>query len=332
MSAVDVIKQNLDVEKILEYYDAKEVRHYGSYIRCCCPIHKGDNPTAFVMQKEKGLWSCKTGDCGDGDVFILVQQMEGINFIESVNKVAEILGINIENLEIVQKKDELKKELEEFRKYINNKKKDNKEFDEFELNVETKTVKKFRNFKEETLKHFGLLYVKEIELEKKAGGTFTMRERLAIPIIVNGITVGYSLRKLKASDNPKWFHAPHTIETGEILYNLENCTEDEPIIVCEGMFDVWAWYEAGFKNVVCTFGAHLSDKQYRLLLKTGKDVIWSYDNDSAGIIARDKATKQFKYKANQWYIDLPEGKDPCDCEREQLQELHKNKVRILEWK
>ena len=36
MSAVEIIKANLDVEKILDYYNAKGIAHYGDFIRCCC--------------------------------------------------------------------------------------------------------------------------------------------------------------------------------------------------------------------------------------------------------------------------------------------------------
>ena len=105
MSAVEIIKANLDVEKILEHYNAKGIAHYGDFIRCCCPIHNGDNPTAFVMNTEKGLWSCKTNDCGDGDIFTLVEKMEDMNFPQAVQKVAEILGIDINDMVIVQRKD-----------------------------------------------------------------------------------------------------------------------------------------------------------------------------------------------------------------------------------
>lgn len=327
MSAVEIIKANLDVEKILDYYNAKGIAHYGDFIRCCCPIHNGDNPTAFVMNTEKGLWSCKTNDCGDGDIFTLVEKMEDMNFPQAVQKVAEILGIDINNMVIVQRKDSYQKELEEFRKYINAKRK-KKEITEFSLDTEVKQVKKFRNFKPETLKHFELGYVSEVELEKKSGGYFQMYERLVIPIYQNGVKVGVSLRKMRAQDNPKWFHAPHTMETGQIIYNIDNCIEDAPIIVCEGMFDVWGWYEAGYTNAVCTFGAHVTKEQYRMLLRTGKDLIWSFDGDVAGINATKSAIEMFKYKATQWVINFEEGQDPGNCEIEVLQNLYKNKEKV----
>ena len=325
MDAVSVIKQNIDVEKILRHYNV-DFKYFGDYIRCACPIHNGDNPTAFVIN-EDFLWSCHTGGCGAGDVFTFVEQMEDLDFPKAVKKVAEILEIDIENLIIAERKNDYLKEVEKFLKYIKSKRKKRK-LNEYIPRAELTQVRSFRNFNEKTLQKFELKYTKEIELDKKDGGTFKLYERLVIPIYVNEVQIGVSIRKIRAKDNPKWFHAPHTMETGNILYNIDNCKNDSEIIVCEGMFDVWSWYEAGF-NAVCTFGAHLSEEQYRMLLRTGKNIIWCYDGDNAGLEATKKAVQMMKYKTNQWVIHLPEGADPGNCSSDDLKELYKQKERIL---
>lgn len=325
MDAVSVIKQNIDVEKILRHYNV-DFKYFGDYIRCACPIHNGDNPTAFVIN-EDFLWSCHTGGCGAGDVFTFIEQMEDLDFPKAVKKVAEILEIDIENLIIAERKNDYLKEVEKFLKYIKSKK-EKKTLNEYVPKAELTQVRSFRNFDEKTLQKFELKYAKEIELDKKDGGTFKLYERLVIPIYVNEVQIGVSIRKIRAKDNPKWFHAPHTMETGNILYNIDNCKNDSEIIVCEGMFDVWSWYEAGF-NAVCTFGAHLSEEQYRMLLRTGKNIIWCYDGDNAGLEATKKAIQMMKYKTNQWVIHLPEGADPGNCSPDDLRELYKQKERIL---
>lgn len=331
MDAVSVIKDNIDVEKVLGYYNV-DYKYYGDYIRCACPIHNGDNPTAFVVN-EDFLWSCHTGGCGAGDVFTFVELMEDIDFPKAVRKIAEILDIDINNLIIAERKNDYMKEVDKFLKYIKSKKK-KKNLGEYTPKAELSQVKSFRSFDENTLKYFGLKYAKEIELERKApkegeSKTFKLYERLIIPIYIKKVKVGISIRKIRAKDNPKWFHAPPTIETGNILYNIDNCEDAKEIIVCEGIFDVWKWYEAGFKNTVCTFGAHLSEEQYRMLLRSGKDIIWSYDGDSAGLEATKKAIEKMRYKANQWVVHLPEGADPGNCTSEQLITLYNEKERVL---
>jgi len=326
MNAVDVIKENIDVEKILNYYNI-DFNYHGDYIRCKCPIHGGDNPTAFVVN-DKFLWSCHTGDCGNGDIFTFIEKMEDVDFTSATKKLAEILDVDINGLIIAERKNDSRKDLENFLKYISSKKK--KEVDVYTPKAELTQVKSFRKYKRSTLEHFELMYAKEIELEKKSGGVFKLYERLYIPIYQEGKLIGASLRKIRAKDNPKWFHTPPTIKIGNILYNKDNINStDEYIIVVEGIFDVWSWYEAGFENIVCTFGAHLTEEQYRLLLRLGKDIIWCYDGDTAGIIATKEAVKKMRNKVTQWVITLPEGADPGNCTSEELQLYFDKRERII---
>jgi len=41
-----------------------------------CPVHKGDNPNAFVVNLKKNLWYCFTRCRGGGDVIELVRRLE----------------------------------------------------------------------------------------------------------------------------------------------------------------------------------------------------------------------------------------------------------------
>ena len=326
MNAVDVIKENIDVEKILNYYNIN-YNYHGDYIRCKCPIHNGDNPTAFVVN-DKFLWSCHTGDCGNGDVFTFIEKMEDVDFINATKKLAEILDLNINGMIIAERKNTQKKDLENFLKYISSKKK--QEVNVYTPKAELVKVKTFRNYNKSTLEHFEVMYTKEICIDRKDGTSFKLYERIYIPIYEDGKLIGASLRKRRAKDNPKWFHVPQTIKIGSVLYNKDNInTSDEYVIVVEGIFDVFSWYEAGFNNVVCTFGAHLTEEQYRMLLRMGKDVIWCFDGDNAGIIATKQAVEKMRYKVTQWVIQLPEGADPGNCTSEDLKRYFDEKEKII---
>jgi len=127
---------------------------------------------------------------------------------------------------------------------------------------------------------------------------------------------------------PKWLYLPKGLKIGSILYNYEKAIEfadeyglDELILV-EGIFDVWAYHEAGIDNAVCVFGSSLSETQSRMILKTGLNVTLSFDNDEAGNRCTEKVKKMLKNKTEIKQIYIPSGCDPCDVDRDVLKSLY----------
>ncbi len=53
-----------------------ELRGNGENLRGPCPVHGGDNPTAFTVTTSKGLWHCHACGLG-GDVIDLCKLVEG---------------------------------------------------------------------------------------------------------------------------------------------------------------------------------------------------------------------------------------------------------------
>lgn len=327
-TALDKILKNIDVIKLLNHYGFDITHQEGNMLRSKCAIHGGDNPTAFVMNLDNTLWYCHSDDCGGGDIVTLVEKMEGYtgqsSFPKAIRFLADFFDVDISNLEIVEHKDRNKKELEEFIKLMKRRKK--KDINEYEVPSNAKPIAKFRDFKSETLQHFGVAFVDLINLEKKNGEKYTLRDRILFPITFNGKVVGISLRRIKFKDVPKWSHQPVHLEVGNILYNYDNVIGKECVVVCEGIVDVMAFYEIGIP-AVCTFGANITDKQYYLLIKTGADLVFAYDGDKAGIKATNKAIEMFKNKANISVIEFSEGKDPENISRKELLELYERRKR-----
>ena len=87
MNAVEYINLHMDPQAVLDYYGFRHVQEYDEEIRSCCEIHKGNDPTAFIWNKRNNLWFCYTGPCHGGDVFTLVEKMEGKPFAQAVEKV-----------------------------------------------------------------------------------------------------------------------------------------------------------------------------------------------------------------------------------------------------
>ena len=53
-----------------------------------CPVHGGDNPRAFVVDRRKGLWRCLTHCDGGGDVVELVRRLDGVGYAEVAHRLA----------------------------------------------------------------------------------------------------------------------------------------------------------------------------------------------------------------------------------------------------
>lgn len=316
MDALELLNERIDIVKLMNHYNFEQIDDDGSFVRACCALHGGNEPTAFVANVENGRWYCHTGGCGGGDAFTLVQRKEECNFSESVKWLATFFEVEIGDIEVLKRKSKEESELKKWiqtiqarRKHIMN---------EFHISDNAKSVRKFRDFLPDTLKFFGLKWVDSFDAEKRDGSRYTLRNRLLFPIIQDGVIVGASLRRVRKTDIPKWSHQPIRMKTGEILYNYDITLGDvESVVVVEGIPDVWAYHEIGVA-AVATFGAHLTDFQLKLLLQSGKDIVLSYDGDEAGRIARDKAIQMMRLTTNLSVVNFADGEDPANITREEL--------------
>lgn len=337
MDALNALQKHIKIEKLLEHYQFERISNNGGMIRACCKIHGGDNPTGFVANPDNGLWYCHTSDCGGGDIYTLVEKMEGITFREAVQWVADFFNVDIKDMEIHERVESYMKELQRFTKIMMSRKKE--ELPPYEIPVPLREVTKFRQFKEETLRKFELGYAERYPCLKRDNTPYELTNRLVFPIRQNGKIVGVSLRRVRANDYPKWSHQPVNIETNVLLYNYDNVQGAQTIVVCEGITDVWAFDEIGVP-AVATFGAHITDEQYKKLMRTGADLVFAYDGDKAGRHVLDVAVHGytnkkgqfirglFKDKVNCYAIYFNEGEDPENIDRNELKLKYERRMRL----
>src|SRR3989344_3784081 len=95
MDAVSQIKQKLDIVDVIAGYIS--VKKSGKNYKAVCPFHSEDTPS-FMISPEIQRYKCF--GCGaSGDVFNFVQEMEGIEFVDALERLAEKAGVKIEKKE-----------------------------------------------------------------------------------------------------------------------------------------------------------------------------------------------------------------------------------------
>lgn len=320
MKAMDFINENLDPIKVLEYYHFREIVETDDQIRCCCEIHKGNNPSAFMWKKSNNLWYCYTGTCHGGDVYTLVQKMEGVDFTTAVARTAEILGIDITGMTIDKQNDLIKTNTLKWLQFMQSSKSHIVIQPCYQLPYTqyTDSLEEFNRFDKEVIEFYQAKFCKVYPIEDSL-----LYNKLVIPLEMNGVLYGVALR---ATDErkPKWLYQPKHLKIRELLYNYDLAMQTivrnglTELILVEGIFDVWAYHNIGIDNVVAIFGSSLKKEQVSLILKSAIDLVLSFDNDDAGNKCTNEVLSIFKNKADMKTVPLPNGTDPADCKPEDL--------------
>ena len=151
-----------------------------------------------------------------------------------------------------------------------------------------------------TLLEGGLLIQSESSAENQAANQTTrrydrFRDRIMFPIRnPKGQTIGFGGRILDQGE-PKYLNSPETplFSKGNTLYGLFEARQairsQEYVLVCEGYMDVVALAQLGFPNAVATLGTACTANHVRMLLRQTDRIVFSFDGDSAGQRAAQRA-------------------------------------------
>ena len=149
-----------------------------------------------------------------------------------------------------------------------------------------------RGLKETTIDVFGLGH---------HAGKGIMQNRVVIPIHnAHGELIAYAGRT--PGDPPKGegkYNFPPNFHKSLVLFNLHRAREHatEGLIVVEGFFTVFEFYQRGRKNAVALMGSSMSKEQERLIVETvgskGR-VLLALDNDAAGRKGSEDAVNRLR--------------------------------------
>ncbi|HMQ04205.1 MAG TPA: DNA primase [Pyrinomonadaceae bacterium] len=325
---IDDLKNRADLVRLIEPY--APLKKKGANWMGCCPFHQEKTPS-FSVSPSKGFYKCF--GCGKGgNAFTFLMEMEGLNFPEAVQRVAEMSGVPLpepiddRQYEQNKKRKEEKKQLSEQVIELN---KIALEFWEGELQSKDKKAKAARKYLEERgiseeiqkQFHIGfspdswdslLNHLKQRGADEKLieqSGLVSVNEekervfdrfrgRIMFPVLdANGQPVAFGARAM-GDDQPKYLNSPETpaYVKGQHLYGLfqsrETIRQKKFAILVEGYLDLIALYQFGITNVAASLGTAFTPEQSKLLSRFTKKVVINYDGDSAGIKAARRAIEE----------------------------------------
>ncbi len=307
--AKEEIKARLPVEDVVSQYI--ELKRAGRTLKGRSPWGVDKTPS-FMVSPEKGIWHDFSANKG-GDIFSFVMDVEGITFMEALNKLAAQAGVDLNkylkrgNQDVSKQKSRAKEALELATKYYQfclSKSRRVSEYvfykrnmnrgtvEEFRIGyspVDGKSLKKFlnsRGFSEKELETAGLL--------NRFGGDM-FRGRMMVPFLDTGGTViGYTARVLDKSE-PKYLNTSDTIlfNKSRFIFGLYQAKEairrNGFVVIVEGNMDVISSHQAGVKEAVATSGTAMTEQHLKILSRLTNDIRLAYDGDEAGVKATERA-------------------------------------------
>ncbi|MBK1786582.1 DNA primase [Prauserella cavernicola] len=348
-SDIAQVRERSRIDDVVGEYVALR-RAGGGALKGLCPFHEEKTPS-FNVRPTHGTFHCF--GCGEGgDVIKFIMQIEHLGFVESVERLADRIGLHLtyEGGGASVKRDrgsrlrlvEVHKAAQAF-------------YAEQLATPEAQLAREFlteRGFDQAAAATFGCgfapggwdkltkhllnngfelaeLYKSQIAKEGRQGPIDRFHRRLVWPIKDRGgDVVGFGARRL-FDDDPIQAKYLNTSESpiykkSQVLFGLDLAKREiakrHQVVVVEGYTDVMAMHESGVPTAVASSGTAFGEDHMRVLRQLMMDddafrgeVIFTFDGDAAGQKAALKAFEGDQTFAGQTYIAVaPDGMDPCD--------------------
>ena len=314
-----------------------------------CPFHAERSPS-FSLNAEEGLWYC-FGCQAKGDIISFVREIERLDFVEAVERLASRAGIQLRYDKGAEGRDRQKRErlyeamdrAVDFyhqrllsgpdagpaRVYLRSRGYDGEIVRKFRIGWspdEWDSLAQYLDVDDAVLRDTGLGFVNRMNRRQDA-----FRARVMFPILDNrDRAIAFGGRRLEGGQGPKYKNSADTVlyAKSRTLYGLNWAKGDivtsGEAVVCEGYTDVIGLHQAGVPQAVATCGTALTEEHIRMLRNFARRVVLAYDADAAG----QAAAERFYEWEKQLDLDLavvsfPSGSDPGDMARRDAPGLKK---------
>lgn len=360
---VEEIKRKTDIVGVVGSYVV--LKKMGRHHKGLCPFHSEKTPS-FMVNEEMGLYKCFGCGAG-GDVIKFLMEIEGIEFREALERLAEKAGVKLVSRRR-DDNDERAKMLEVMdlaaryyhwllmegnagaaaREYLKGRKINEKLMETFNLGFAMQSwegvvnylIKK-KGYSEELLEKVGL-----VSRKSKEGGVYDkFRGRIMFPLQdAGGKVVGFTgriLPSLAKDDEPKYMNSPETAlyHKSRMLYGFfqakKAIREKKRVVLVEGQMDCISSFASGVTETVAVGGTALTEDQIELLARLADKIYLSMDADEAGSVAIKRSVELAEKRGmNIKVVQIEGGKDPDEIARkspEKWRELVEKSVDVYEF-
>ena len=325
----------------------------GGSLKGLCPFHEEKTPS-FNVTPARGLFYCFS--CAEGgDAIKFVQKIDGLSFVEAVERLAGRAGIE---LRYEQGGYVPGQEHSQRRRLIDAHRAAAEFYAERLGGSDAAHARAFlaeRGFELADAQRFGVGYSPKawedltrhlrgrgftdsdlisagLAIQGNRGPRDRFRGRLMWPIRdLSGDVIAFGARKLdEQDDGPKYLNTPETslFRKSTVLYGADlakrEIAQRRQAVIVEGYTDVMACHLAGVPTAVATCGTSFGEDHIkvlrRLIMDTDRgvgEVIFTFDGDAAGQRAALRAFDMEEKFVTQTYVTVqPDGLDPCDLRQQ----------------
>ena len=305
------VRQSNDIVDVISQY--VHLKRSGRNFFGLCPFHNEKSPS-FSVSPDKQIFHCF--GCGvGGNVITFVSQIEGLNFVETVQMLAERANIQLPTLqnngdtqrEILKDKvykvneftaeyyhqNLYKPQAKMAQEYVKKRQLTNETLKSFRIGFSGKFDELYQELKRQGFQEQEILESGLVNKNERGQYIDRYRNRLMFPICdARGRVIAFGGRVLDDS-KPKYINSPENIvySKGRHLFglNVAKKGDTKKLLIVEGYMDVISLHQRGITNVVAPLGTALTEQQGWLLRKNSEQIILSFDSDDAGIKAKLRA-------------------------------------------
>lgn len=296
------LKNRVSIGQVLAAYGLDSHLKVSDQLAGPCPLHGGDNPTAFRVHLERNLWRCFTS-CGGGDTIELVRRIHGCSYAQAARHMVRLAeGFPSHTIRTPHRTSGCSS------------------FKPFTCPIALDPQAHFL----QSIKKIMPVTARFFEAGTTRSSSF-LRNTVAVRLHdIQGRPLGYCARLLLTDQIARFgkWRFPKHFPKAHILYNAHRAERfrHEGIIVVECPWAAMRLSQAGLPNVVSLLGTQLFENQINWLSQAA-GILLLLDGDPAGRDASARIAGSLQAHTTVYTHLLPDNKEPEDLSDDSLADI-----------